>query len=194
VKREGIDKKIIKDLKGGDIVAFDAVYEKYFHRLYGFVLRYLKRSEDAEGIVQDVFLKIWESRNKIDVYSSFESFIFTITYNATISLLRKRLSEDKYLEQLKYTQQSEKIADLNEDIDLNELDQKVQVLLNKLTPRQKDVFILSRIEGLTHKEIANKLNLSVNTVKNHMVSALSFLKANIDSNYFAFFLYISLFL
>jgi len=116
--------------------------------LLGFVLRYLKRSEDAEGIVQEVFFKIWESRNKIDVYASFELFIFTITYNATISLLRKRLSEDKYLEQLKYTQQSEKLSDLNEEINLNELDQKVQVLLNKLTPRQKDVFILSRIEGL----------------------------------------------
>jgi RNA polymerase sigma-70 factor (ECF subfamily) len=69
-----------------DRVAFYHVYERYCKKLYWFVLKYIKQKEDAEEIVQEVFVKIWESRSKIDAYSSFESFLFTVAYNATISM------------------------------------------------------------------------------------------------------------
>ena len=194
MKREGIDKKIIKDLKRGDIVAFDAVYEKYFHRLYGFVLRYLKRSEDAEGIVHDVFLKIWEARSKIEVYASFESFLFTIAYNTSISLLRKRVSETKSREYLKSQQQIYNADTAIDELHFKELNSKVQSLLRKLTPRQKEIYLLSREKGLTHKEIAQKLNISENTVKNHLVTALKYLKSHIYNDLTVSTLFIYLFL
>ena len=96
----GTNKELIQLLKRGDVKAFDAIYNQYCKRLYGFVIRYVKQEEDAEEIVQEVFIKIWENRYKIDVYSSFESFLFTITYNSAMSLLRKRLNEKKYIEHL----------------------------------------------------------------------------------------------
>ena len=177
-----------------DNVAFYNLYERYCRRLYGFVLRYVKQREDAEEIVQDVFVKIWESRNKIDVFSSFESFLFTIAYNTTISLLRKRTSETKYLEHLKSLQQSNKDPDLIDEIYFNELHNRVQSLLNELTPRQKEIFKLSREEGLSHEEIAKELDISVNTVKKHMVNTLAFLKLKIDcsltTNLLFFFLFL----
>uniref|UniRef100_UPI00356A6C04 RNA polymerase sigma factor n=1 Tax=Mariniphaga sediminis TaxID=1628158 RepID=UPI00356A6C04 len=95
------NKELLLLIRDDDMVAFYQLYERYSRRLYGFVLRYIKLEADAEEIVQEVFIKIWESRSKIDVYSSFESFLFSIAYNATIDLFRKRVTEKKYLEHLK---------------------------------------------------------------------------------------------
>jgi RNA polymerase sigma-70 factor (ECF subfamily) len=181
-------------LKKGDRVAFYNIYERYCKRLYGFVLRYIKVEADADGIVQEVFIKIWESRNKLDAYTSFESFLFTIAYNTTISLLRKRANEKKYMDHLKSIQQIQKAPDLIDEIQLKELNEQVHNLLNELTPRQKEIFQLSREDGLTHNEIAKKLNISLNTVKKHMANALSFLKSRIDNSLIVNLLFVYLFL
>ena len=188
------NKELLKLLKKGDMVAFDTFYNQYSRRLYGFVLRYIKIEADAEEIVQDVFLKIWKARGNIDIYSSFESFLFTIAYNSTISLLRKRANEKKYLEHLNKKFNIDKAPDLVDEIHFNELNEKVKSLLDKLTPRQKEIFQLSRYEGLSHEQIARKLNISTNTVKHHLVAALSFLKSNIDNGLIVNLLFMSLFL
>jgi RNA polymerase sigma-70 factor (ECF subfamily) len=176
------------------MMAFDNIYLLYSKRLYRFVYRFLKRETDTEEIVQEVFIKIWEARSKIDVYTSFESFIFTIAYNTTISLLRKRVTEKKYLDYLMSVQITENEPDLVEQINFNDLNESFHQLLNKLTPRQKEIFLLSREQGLSHAEIAKKLNISENTVKNHIVSALSFLKTNLDSSMLSGLLFVYLFL
>jgi RNA polymerase sigma-70 factor, ECF subfamily len=173
--------ELLSLLNKGDINAFDAIYERYCHRLFGFVMRYLKCREDAEGIVQEVFLKIWESKQKIYSNSSFDSFIFTIAYNSTISLLRKRITEQKCLDNFRLRKQINSFPNLADEINLRELDVKVQTLLNRLTPRQQEIFRLSREEGLNHAEIAKKLNISANTVKNHLVAALAFMKSELKN-------------
>ncbi len=186
--------ELIRLIQNGDMVAFYNLYERYSKKLYFFVLRYIKLEADAEEIVQEVFIKIWENRNKIDVYSSFESYLFTIAYNTTISLFRKRLTEKKYLEHLNSLQQLENSSEITDEIHFNELNNKVKTLLNKLTPRQQEIFHLSREEGLTNEIIALKLNISINTVKKHITNVLAFLKANIDKSLLINLLYIHLFL
>lgn len=186
--------ELIKLLKKGDIAAFDAIYNQYCHKLHQFVFMYLKQEEDAEEVVQEVFIKIWESREKVDVYLSFESFLFTIAYNSTMSLLRKRVSETKSREYLKSLQKIETEEMVIDEIQYNELNNKVQSLLEQLSPRQSEIYLLSREEGLSHKEIAIKLNISESTVNNHLVTILKFLKSNIDSSLFINSLFIFLFL
>jgi len=186
--------ELVKHLKKGDIAAFDAIYNKYCYKLHQFVFMYLKQEEDAEGIVQEVFIKIWESRGKIDIYASFESFLFTIAYNATMSLLRKRVSETKSREYLKSLQQIDSADQVIDEIQFKELNQKVQSLLDQLTPRQREIYFLSREEGLTHEEIAQKLNISKSTVNNHLVSTIKYLKAHISSSLAVNILFICLFL
>jgi RNA polymerase sigma-70 factor (ECF subfamily) len=188
------NKELLLLIQKDNKIAFYNLYERYCRRLHGFVLRYIKQEDDAEEIVQEVFVKIWESRNKINVYSSFESFLFTIAYNTTISLLRKRTNEKKYLEHIKSLQQFNSSPDLIDEVYFNELNDRVQSLLNELTPRQKEIFQLSREEGLTHDEIAKKLNISVNTVKKHMANTLAFLKLQIDSSLTINLLFVCLFL
>ena len=181
-------------LQRDDKVAFYHLYERYSKRLYGFVYRFIKQETDAEEIVQEVFLKIWETRHKIDAYSSFESLLFTIAYNATMSLFRKRLSEKRYVEHIQSLQQLKKAPDLIEEVQFNDLNEKVQSLINKLTPRQQEIYQLSRESGLSHQEIAQKLNISPGTVKKHISNILSYLKANLDSSLLTNLLFLSLFL
>lgn len=186
--------ELLLRLKEGNIIAFDSIYEQYCKRLYAFVIRYVKLDSDAEEIVQEVFIKIWENRSRIDVYSSFESYLFTITYNSAINLLRKRVHEKKYLEHIKSLQEVNNASELTDDLYFKELNSKLQSLLLELTPRQREIFHLSREEGLTHDEIAKKLGISVNTVKNHIVSVLNFLKSNIDNTIIINALFVYLFL
>jgi RNA polymerase sigma-70 factor (ECF subfamily) len=155
---------------------------------------YLKQDEDAEEIVQEVFVKIWESRSKIDIYASFESFLFTIAYNSTISLLRKRMSENKSREYLKSLQQIDSEDQVIDEIRFKELNHQIHSLLEQLTPRQREIFLLSREDGLTHKEIAEKLDISENTVNNHLVTILKFLKSHIDNSLAVNALFMCLFL
>jgi RNA polymerase sigma-70 factor (ECF subfamily) len=193
LKDQKSNSDLIRLLNEGDIVAFDAIYERYCHRLYGFVLRYQKNREDAEEIVQEVFLKIWETRQKIDSYSSFDSFIFTVAYNSTITLLRKRVTEHKYLDNIKLRQEIASTPNLIDEIQFKELDERVHSIINRLTPRQQEVFRLSREERLTHEQIAKKLNISANTVKNHIVAALAFLKSELDNGLIVNILFFYLF-
>ncbi len=186
--------ELIKLLKKGDMKAFDIIYKKYSRRLYGFIFRYVKQEADTEEIVQEVFIKIWKSRDKLDIYSSFESFLFTISHNATVNLLKKRATEQKYLEHVKSLQHVNETYELTDEIHYNELKQKFHGLLNELTPRQKEIFELSREEGLSHKEIAEKLGISTNTVKNHLVTTLTFLKSKLDNGFIISGMFVSLFL
>lgn len=175
------NKELLLLIQKDDRVAFYNLYERYSKRLYCFVLQYVKLDADAEGIVQEAFIKIWEKRKTIDVYSSFDSFLFTIAYNATISLLRKRVTENKYLDHLQAIQQANETTELTDELYFNELNEKLKALLNELTPRQKEIFLLSREEGLTHEQISKKLNISVNTVKKHMSNTISFLKKHLNN-------------
>jgi len=186
--------ELVKLLKKDDMKAFDIIYKKYSRRLYGFVFRYIKQEADTEEIVQDVFIKIWKSRDKINVYTSFESFLFTIAHNATVNLLKKRAIEQKYVEHVKSIQYIEESYELTDEIHYKELKQKFQGVFNELSPRQKEIFQLSREDGLSNKEIAEKLGISVQTVKNHLVTTLSFLKSKLNNGMLISSLFISLFL
>lgn len=189
-----ISRTTIERYTKGDMTAFDEIYDFYSRKLYGFILSYVKQRADAEEIVQEVFLKIWESRKKIDIYASFDSFIFTIAYNTSISLLRKRVNEKKYMDQLEAKQQIYDADKFIDELHFNEINKQVESLLNELTPRQQEIFRLSREDGMSHQEIAQKLSISTNTVKNHLVAALAFLRSNLNNSLMVNALFIYLFL
>ncbi len=192
--KEKSNNELVKLLKKGDMAAFDSIYQCYCKRISGFIFRYVKHEADTEEIVQEVFVKIWINRHKLDLNASFEAYLFTITYNSVISLMRKKVNENKYVAHVKSMQQVYDSDKIINDIQYKELNNKVERLLNQLTPRQKQIFLLSREEGLSHKEIAEKLNISSNTVKNHLVTTLSFLKSRLAKDMILGVLYMSLFL
>jgi len=194
LSKDNITQELLTRLKNGDILAFDLVYELYSHKLFSFVFKILKNEAEVDDIVQEVFVKIWESRNKLEDYKLLNSYIFTIAYNNSIDLIRKRISSNKYLEHLKYSASINFTPTIISQIEYNELNNQVGMLIANLPDRQKQVYLLHREEGLTYPEIAEKLGISKNTVENHMVKALKYLRQNMDNSLLINMLFVSLFL
>ena len=187
------DKETVKRLVNGDIKAFDLLYGKFWSRTQQFVFNLVKIRSESEEIAQDVFVKLWENKQQIKKFSSFDSYLFSIAYNATLSQLRKKASEKKYLEYIKKIQIPEAAPTPDEEIDLEKLSSKIEVVINMMPPRQKEVFKLKHYQNYSYKQIAEKLNVSVNTVENHVSKAHKLLKEKLKGNYLMGLLFLSLF-
>lgn len=192
--KDNITYELLTRLKNGDMLAFDRVYELYSHKLFSFVFKILKNEAEADDIVQEVFVKIWESRDTLEDYKLLNSYIFTIAYNNSIDLIRKRINNTKYLEHLKNSSSIYVTPNIISQIEFNELNIKAEKLISNLPERQRQVYLLHREEGLTYPEIAEKLGISKNTVENHMVKALKYLRQNMDNSLLINMLFVSMFL
>ena len=169
------DYKLVKSLKKGDLYAFDQLFSKYSKRLYYFAKGYLGSKEDAEGLVQEVFLLVWDKRKELKEHLSFNAFLYTVTYNAIRKYFRKKAREKKYLDKFleDYDGKHNKTVT---DIEYNNLLELANKAIEKLPEKRKLIFQLSRHEGLTNLEIARRLNISKKTVENQIHSALKFLR------------------
>lgn len=192
--KDNISSELMSRLREGDMLAFDRIYELYSHKLFSFVFGILKNDAESEDIVQEVFIKIWESRNKLGDYKLLNSYIFTIAYNNSIDLIRKRINNGKYLDHLKNSSIVQENSTVISEIEFDELSQHAEKLIMNLPERQKQVFQLHREKGLTYSEIAEQLGISKNTVENHMVNALKYLRQNMDNSLLINMLFISLFI
>lgn len=162
------------------MVAFDQVYEQYAHKLFSFIFKIVKDEAEADDIVQEVFVKIWESKHKLEDGKQLDSFIFTIAYNSSVDLIRKRISKTKYIEHLKRLSIVQEVPSQISEMEYNELKSQVEKLISNLPERQKQVYLLHREQGLTYPEIAVRLSISKNTVENHMVKALHSLRQSMS--------------
>ena len=179
---------LVRNLSKGNLLAFNALYKIYSGRLYRFALGYLKSEEDAEELVQEVFTIIWEKRKELNEELSFKSFLFTIAFN----IIRKHFRSKSYLANyLKSGICSDLDIQTSEKITCESLFQYINKLVNMLPLRRKEIFIKSRFEGQSVKEIAEELNISHKTVENQLTDALRFLRRNLQSerlNLFLFFI------
>lgn len=169
------EKTIIKKFKEGDAAAFDAIYHKYSKKLYNFAYGLLKDPDSAGEMVQEVFVTLWEKRNQVDITFSFENYIFTIAYNSIRKFFRKKSMENKVKDYL-LKNSPEVIESIDGSIIYNELLELANKTIEKLPPKRKTVYKLSRHEGMRIKEIASRLNISTRTAENHLAKALKFLK------------------
>ncbi len=172
--------ELISNVKEGKKSAFDTLFEIYSHKIYYFALSILKSKEDAEDVVQHTFFKIWEKRESINHNQSFKSFLFTIAYNVTIDLMRDRLKEKGYRENILIKATSN--YNLEERIEYGDLLDRVNRIAEKLPPRKKEIYQLSRVHNLSHSEIAEKLNISVKTVENGIGYSLKYIKTHLGNH------------
>lgn len=172
-----IQKELIQKLKEGDDEAFSAVYKLYWEKVYNFSRLYLASSEDVAEIVQEVFIKLWETRHLIDVEQSFEGFLFIITRNQIFNNSRKRLNYSF----LKMTvmQSIEKSYEEEDQFEIADLKRHLSTLISQLPERQQEIFRLSREQHMTYKQIAEQLSISEKTVEFHMTAALKYLRKNL---------------
>ncbi len=170
------DRSLVESLKEDEIWAFEALFNQYNRRLYGFALGYLKSPVEAEELVQDVFSKIWEKRRLLKPERSFKHYIFTIAFNLIKKIFIKRSRIRTYLDS------KEKIIDFDQStsnqIDYNFMMERIMILVAKMPTRRRETFVKSRFKDLSVKEIAKEMNISPKTVENQITSALKFIKAN----------------
>lgn len=174
------DSTLVTRVSNGDELAFRILFHRYRSKLYKFSLRYVKSVDVAEDIIQDAFLKIWEQRQALQPELSFEAYLFRISRNQIFNEFKKssRLAAFEA-----FTLQN--ITD-NRQTEWEVIAQNYQELLHSalelLPPQRRQIFQLSRIEGLSHEEIAQQLNLSKNTIKVQINKALKSIREFLEMN------------
>jgi len=174
------DEELMQEIKADNMFAFDVLYKKYCKRVYKFGYSILKSQEESENLMQDVFLSLWENRNKVEKDSSIKSYIFTIAYNSAVSFIRKKAKESQFVEYLKSLQEIN-IEPVNVELEFKELTNKLEEIVKSLPQRQKEVYLMHKVEGLKYSEIAERLNISVNTIENHMSGALKTIRKKLGN-------------
>lgn len=159
----------------GDEDAFCELYAAYKNRLLYFSMKFVKSPDFAEDIFQDTFAAIWQSRRFINPDASFSSYLYTIVRNRILNHLREIASEDRLRNQI-ISQSIDYTDETKHKILFDELKEILSHAMELLTPRQKQVFQMSRDANMSHKEIAEALGLSVNTVQEHISSSLKVIR------------------
>lgn len=164
---------------------FDLLGSRVFH----YCKKLVHRQEDAEELLQDIFLKIWQYRGKIDSTKNFEVFLFTVARNHIINFARKRVSycltETGSLEA--YDRPAENDVYV---FNTEALYKQYHQVMSRLSARNRQVFVLSREQGLSNKEIARDLGISVRTVESHISSAIRLLRKELKDHYILLVLFV----
>jgi len=185
------DIKLVEKLQKGDVEAFDLIYDKYSGKLYSFGLRYLRSKTEAEELVQSVFLKVWENYKNLKKESSFKSYLFTIAYNDICKLFRKRNYHHKYINDTLY-ENSMTFVETEDKLNYQSVLDQVYKIVDKLPKRQRTIFIKSRKEGKSTKEIAEEVGLSQGTVDNYISEALKFISSRLQNEKLPLLLFFSI--
>lgn len=176
-----IDPKHIRKLKAGNQAAFETIYDCFSLKVYSIAIKFGLNREDANEVVQDVFVKLWNHRSTLNENLSIKSYLFTITKNTLINRQKKMVYEiayKKYLEK----QDLSTFSQTEDDIFYSDLEQFAEACIDKLPAQQKEIFLLSKKKNLPNKEIADKLNLSLRTVENQIYRATKRIKEELKKN------------
>lgn len=187
------DKIFIKNLKKGDVLSFDEIFKRYNKKVYCFALSYLKNREEAQDVVQEVFMNLWRYRDQINEYYVFSKYLFKITYNATCKRFRKQASDKKQMEEVARNSNLEDNS-TNLEIEYNSLVETANAIIEKMPARQKKIFLLSVNDQLTTEQIAQQLNISKKTVENYLSKVKTSLKKSFSDGRILLVLFFFLFL
>jgi len=166
---------IILKLKKEDKSALDELFGYYYTRLYHFSKSILKIENDIDDILQEVFVKIWLNRHKIGNPETFNAYIFTITKNEVLHLIRNNLRDQSFRDNLFIHSVAEEYQ-MQSQLEFDEIKAGIERIVANLPEKRQQVFVLSRTEGLSNKEIALQLNISEKTVEDHITHAIKQIK------------------
>lgn len=172
------EEELIKELKSGSEEAFTALYHIYSAKVYNFSRLYIRSASEVEEIVQEVFCKLWESRELLKVGEDFNSYLFIITRNLIFNQYRKSFNEVNY--KMMVISSASETYEIEEELETADLKILISKLISLLTPRQQEIFRLSREQHLSYKEISDRLGISEKTVEHHISNALKFIRQNIS--------------
>ncbi len=171
---EDQDQILFKEIKKGNNEAFERLFKKYYASITNFTASLVRDSTVAEEIAQEIFIYIWEKRAKIELHTGIKSYLFSSAKNKSINYLKLELPKHQATTDIENIRNLQTPIIASNDTEL--LKKKIQHAIDSLPDKCKNIFVLSRYGGLTYKEIAEDLDISVKTVENQMSIALKKLK------------------
>lgn len=176
---KGVDPLLIRQLRQDNEEAFKVIYSQFYARIYRMIFSLIKSREQSEEILQETFVSLWLNRRKFDETLPLSPWLYLTARRLTIDAFRKISTETSFKDRLR-GRRTALSNETEESILTSDLQRLVDDALHLLPPRQQIVFSLSRKEGLSYNEIAEKLHISRNTVRNHLVCALKTLRAHLS--------------
>lgn len=169
-----------ENIKKGDVQALNKLHTRYFHQMCLFAKKTVNDNQLVENIVSDCFIKVWENRKKIEIKTSLKSYLYQTLRNQIVDHFRKKQDNAELLDE---------IPDVSNEADFDEQQRyaKLYKVISKLPEQRKKVLELAVFESLTYQQIADKLNISKNTVKTQIARAYRFLKESLEPRDFYFF-------
>jgi RNA polymerase sigma-70 factor (family 1) len=173
------DNELTTYLKDGDESAFVELYNRYKLRIAGNLVKLLKSEELAEELLQDLFLKIWDTRAQLHPDKSFRSYLFRVSENMVMDVFRKA-ARDKKLQAKLMSLQTEYYSHIEEDIIALQENRLLESAIALLPPQRRQVFTLCKLEGKSYKEVSEILDISPSTINDHLYKANRFLKQQLN--------------
>lgn len=173
------DLELWKGIQKENRLALNTLFAKYYQHLCTFSNTYLKHTQEAEEVVLDVFFNIWKQRHSLTITSSVKAYLFISTKNASLAAIRKRQPLFANTEDILF---STNLLDRNDPEILmitRELQQQIEMAIDRLPARCKQIFLMSRTEALSYREIAEILNIAEKTVENQIIKALALIRTHL---------------
>lgn len=169
-----------RKIQQGNIKEFENLFRKLYPDLCHYAYRFLKDMDSAEEIVQDLFYNYWKNKERIEIKTSLKSYLYQATKNKCLKVIEHNNVKDKYAKEM-LSQQPYEAEETSQTIENEELSEIIEKTLNQLPDRCREIFIMSRFDGLKYNEIAEKLSVSIKTVEANMGKALRHFRVNLKN-------------
>lgn len=174
-----LEVKLLLQVKNGNKRSFEILFNHYYKKVYGYALKLLPTKYEAEEIVQNVFIAVWNQRSELENITSFHSYLFGIARHLVYRQIRQKIHQEAYIAYA-IENNSDYSFVTEEEIFYKELENQFNQLIQQLPERRREIFVLSRKENLSYKEIASLLNISENTVDTQIRLALNYVKSGLN--------------
>ncbi len=178
---EWTDTNLLPLIKKGDVRAFQELYERHWSVMSDTIFRITKTSSDTQDIIQEIFISIWRRREVIEIKGPVIAYLLRAAKNLSLRFVEQNISKGNFLETLTHFTQEIPPSQLSE-LEIDELERTINLAIEELPSKMREVFLLSRIENLPYKEIAERLSIAETTVKKQVSNALKLIRKNIQSN------------
>nr|WP_295922276.1 RNA polymerase sigma-70 factor [uncultured Dyadobacter sp.] len=179
LKEAPSDRQLLHEFQQGSELAFKAIYNRYFPRLYLHALKMLRDPDDAQDLVQELFTAFWIKGRELDLTTSLSAYLYASTRNRVLNIFEHNRVHDHYIVSLgQYLSTVESSVD--ELVIEQELTEIIEAEIRRMPPRMREIFEFSRHDNLSHREIAEILSISDKTVKKQVSKALKILKLKIS--------------
>ena len=169
------DGELVKLLASSDEAAYTELYDRYWERLYLFASRMLQDEEQGMDIVQDLFTTLWHNRYQFDIRTSLKTYLYTSVRNLTLNYINRSKQKDRYLQSL-VSFFEKGVMNTEEQVLFKEFSDRIDRQVERFSPQMKQIFVLSRNEGLSNKAIADELGITDHAVKKAINRALKVLR------------------